>query len=143
MLREKPDILASSLKNGNEFVAANNVQELKNSAKSLFGKGFLTVEMVDKAGKPMKYENGKPKLQVVSKKGEIVVGMKDGVEYVLRFGDSYRGAEEEDNATGDSRYIYAYARVNPGPTRPTRTADCSCTPCRAQEKREPNAQKER
>ena len=62
----------------------------------------------------MKYENGKPKLQVVSKKGEIVVGMKDGVEYVLRFGDSYRGAEEEDNATGDSRYIYAYARVNPG-----------------------------
>ena len=113
-VEKKPDILASSLKNGNEFVAANNVQELKNSAKSLFGKGFLTVEMVDKAGKPMKYENGKPKLQVVSKKGEIVVGMKDGVEYVLRFGDSYRGAEEEDNATGDSRYIYAYARVNPG-----------------------------
>ncbi len=113
-VEKKPQVLASSLKNGNEFVAANNVQELKNSAKSLFGKGFLTVEMVDKAGKPLKYENGKPKLQVVSKKGEIIVGMKDGVEYVLRFGDSYRGTEEEDNATGDSRYIYAYARVNPG-----------------------------
>lgn len=112
-VERKPEVLASSLKNGNEFVAANNVEELKNSAKSLFGKGFLTVEMVDEAGKPMKYENGKPKLQVVSKKGEIVVGMKDGVEYVLRFGDTYRGAEEENNATGDSRYIYAYARANP------------------------------
>ena len=42
--------------------------------------------MAGKDGKPMKYEDEKPKLQVVSKKGEIVVGMKDGVEYVLRFG---------------------------------------------------------
>ena len=89
------------------------MQELKNSAKSLFDKGFLTVEMAGKDGKPMKYEDGKPKLQVVSKKGEIVVGMKDGVEYVLRFGEAYRGPEEDENATGDSRYIYAYARVNP------------------------------
>ncbi|MEE3060643.1 MAG: peptidylprolyl isomerase, partial [Verrucomicrobiota bacterium] len=38
--------------------------------------------------------------------------MKDGVEYVLRFGDIYRGSEEDENATGDSRYIYAFARVN-------------------------------
>ena len=64
-------------------------------------------------GKPLKYENGKPKLKVVSKKGEIVVGMKDGVEYVLRFGDAYRGSEDEANATGESRYIYAFARLNP------------------------------
>ena len=112
-VEKKPAVLASSLREGNEFVAANNVQELKNSAKSLFDKGFLTVEMAGKDGKPMKYEDGKPKLQVVSKKGEIVVGMKDGVEYVLRFGEAYRGPEEEENATGDSRYIYAYARVNP------------------------------
>ena len=112
-VEKKPAVLASSLREGNEFVAANNVQELKNSAKSLFDKGFLTVEMAGKDGKPMKYEDGKPKLQVVSKKGEIVVGMKDGVEYVLRFGEAYRGPEEDENATGDSRYIYAYARVNP------------------------------
>jgi hypothetical protein len=39
--------------------------------------------------------------------------MKDGVEYVLRFGDIYRGPEEDENSTGDSRYIYAFARVNP------------------------------
>ena len=113
MLKENPEILAASLKNGNEFVSANNVEELKNSAKSLFSKGFLTVEMTGPDGKPLKYENGKPKLKVVSKKGEIVVGMKDGVEYVLRFGDAYRGSEDEANATGESRYIYAFARLNP------------------------------
>ena len=112
-VEKKPAVLASSLRSGNEFIAANNVQELKNSAKSLFDKGFLTVEMVGKDGKPLAYQDGKPKLQVVSKKGEVVVGMKDGVEYVLRFGEAYRGSEDDENATGDSRYIYAYARVNP------------------------------
>ena len=45
-------------------------------------------------------------------KGEVLVGMKDGVEYVLRFGETYRGPEDDENSTGDSRYIYAYARVN-------------------------------
>jgi len=49
---------------------------------------------------------------VVSNKGEILVGMKDGVEYVLRFGDTYRGLEDDENSTGNSRYIYAFARVN-------------------------------
>ena len=43
-VERKPET-AASLKNGNEFVSANNVEELKNSAKSLFSKGFLTVEM--------------------------------------------------------------------------------------------------
>jgi len=34
------------------------------------------------------------------------------VEYVLRFGEIYRGPEEDENASGDSRYIYAFTRVN-------------------------------
>ena len=76
----------------------------------MFDKGFLTVEMVGKDG-ALGYQDGKPKLQVVSK-GEVVVGMKDGVEYVLRLA-RHRGSEDDENATGDSRYIYAYARVNP------------------------------
>ena len=67
-VEKKPEVLASSLRNGNEFVAANNIQELKNSAKSLFAKGFLTVEMTGKDGKPLKHNDGKPKLQVVSKR---------------------------------------------------------------------------
>ena len=111
-VEKKPEVLASSLRNGNEFVAANNIQELKNSAKSLFAKGFLTVEMTGKDGKPLKHNDGKPKLQVVSKKGEILVGMKDGVECIAVW-RLYRGPEDEENATGDSRYIYAFARVNP------------------------------
>jgi uncharacterized phage infection (PIP) family protein YhgE len=38
--------------------------------------------------------------------------MESGVEYVLRFGDIYRGTEDDENSSGDSRYIYAFARVN-------------------------------
>ena len=38
--------------------------------------------------------------------------MESGVEYVLRFGEIYRGPEDDENSTGESRYIYAFARVN-------------------------------
>lgn len=85
----------------------NNLKDNKNQAvvQSLQQKGFYTVAVQNPQGQQV------PK--VVSNKGEIIVGMKDGVEYVLRFGDIYRGPEEDENATGDSRYIYAFARVNP------------------------------
>ncbi|HAD21174.1 MAG TPA: hypothetical protein DCF87_03555 [Opitutae bacterium] len=111
-VERKPEILISSLRKGNEFVDANNIQELQSSANSLIQKGFRPVNELDKNGKPLSYPNGKPKLKVVSQKGEVLVGMKDGVEYVLRFGETYRGPEDDENSTGDSRYIYAYARVN-------------------------------
>ncbi|MDA0725757.1 MAG: peptidylprolyl isomerase, partial [Verrucomicrobia bacterium] len=71
---------------------------------SLQSKGFYTIAVKDAAGQQV------PK--IVSNKGEILVGMKDAVEYVLRFGETYRGPEDDENATGDSRYIYAFARVN-------------------------------
>lgn len=111
-VERKPEILISSLRKGSEFVDANNIQELQSSANSLIQKGFRPVNELDKDGNPLSYPNGKPKLKVVSQKGEVLVGMKDGVEYVLRFGETYRGPEEDENSTGDSRYIYAYARVN-------------------------------
>jgi hypothetical protein len=111
-VEKKPDILASSLRKGSEFVDANNIQALQNSANSLIQKGFRPVNELGQDGKPLSYPNGKPKLKVVSQKGEVIVGMKDGVEYVLRFGETYRGPEDDENSTGDSRYIYAYARVN-------------------------------
>ena len=112
-VEKKPDILASSLRKGSEFVHANNIQELQNSANSLIQKGFRPVNEVGQDGKPLSYPNGKPKLKVVSQKGEVIVGMKDGVEYVLRFGETYRGPEDDENSSGNSRYIYAFARVNP------------------------------
>ena len=104
-VESKPDILVNNLKQGNEFFT--NLKDQKNQAvvQSLQQKGFYTVAVQDSQGQQV------PK--VVSNKGEILVGMKDGVEYVLRFGDIYRGSEEDENSTGDSRYIYALARVNP------------------------------
>jgi hypothetical protein len=111
-VEKKPEILASSLRKGSEFVEANNIQALQSTANSLIQKGFRPVNELGQDGKPLSYPNGKPKLKVVSQKGEVLVGMKDGVEYVLRFGETYRGPEDDENSTGDSRYIYAYARVN-------------------------------
>ena len=103
-VESKPAILVDNLKQGNEFFS--NLKDQKNQAvvQSLQQKGFYTVAVQNPQGQQV------PK--VVSNKGEVLVGMKDGVEYVLRFGDIYRGPEEEENATGDSRYIYALARVN-------------------------------
>jgi hypothetical protein len=103
-VESKPAILVSNLKQGNEFF--NNLKDQKNQAvvQSLQQKGFYTVAVQNPQGKQV------PK--VVSNKGEVLVGMKDGVEYVLRFGDIYRGPEEDENSSGDSRYIYAFARVN-------------------------------
>jgi hypothetical protein len=104
-VESKPEILVANLKQGNEFFS--NLKDKKNQAvvQSLQQKGFYTVAVQNPQGQQV------PK--VVSNKGEILVGMKDGVEYVLRFGDIYRGPEEDENSTGDSRYIYAFARVNP------------------------------
>jgi len=104
-VERKPEILVNNLKQGNEFFS--NLQDTKNQAvvQSLQQKGFYTVAVSNPAGQKV------PK--VVSNKGEILVGMKDGVEYVLRFGETYRGPEDDENSTGDSRFIYAFARVNP------------------------------
>ncbi len=103
-VERKPEILINNLKQGNEFFS--NLKDAKNQAvvQSLQQKGFYTVAVKNPAGEVV------PK--VVSNKGEILVGMKDGVEYILRFGETYRGVESDENATGDSRYIYAFARVN-------------------------------
>jgi hypothetical protein len=93
-----------NLKQGNEFFKGLNDPGNRTVVTSLQSKGFYTIAVKNAAGQQV------PK--VVSNKGEILVGMKDAVEYVLRFGETYRGPEDDENATGDSRYIYAYARVN-------------------------------
>ena len=93
-VESKPQILVENLKQGNEFFKGLNDPENRTVVTSLQSKGFYTIAVKDAAGQQV------PK--IVSNKGEILVGMKDAVEYVLRFG----------NATGDSRYIYAFARVN-------------------------------
>jgi hypothetical protein len=103
-VERKPDILVKNLEQGSEFFS--NLRDANNQAvvQSLQQKGFYTIAAKDAAGQTV------PK--VVSNKGEVLVGMESGVEYVLRFGEIYRGPEEDENATGDSRYIYAFARLN-------------------------------
>ena len=103
-VESKPQILVENLKQGNEFFKGLNDPGNRTVVTSLQSKGFYTIAVKDAAGQQV------PK--IVSNKGEILVGMKDAVEYVLRFGENYRGPEDDENATGDSRYIYAYARVN-------------------------------
>ena len=103
-VERKPDILVKNLEQGREFF--NNLRDANNQAvvQSLQQKGFYTIAAKDEAGQTV------PK--IVSNKGEVLVGMESGVEYVLRFGEIYRGPEEDENSSGDSRYIYAFARVN-------------------------------
>ena len=103
-VESKPQILVENLKQGNEFFKGLNDPGNRTVVTSLQSKGFYTIAVKNAAGQQV------PK--IVSNKGEILVGMKDAVEYVLRFGETYRGPEDDENATGDSRYIYAYARVN-------------------------------
>ena len=53
-------------------------------------KGFRPANELGADGKPLSYPNGKTQAQGRLSKGEVLVGMKDGVEYVLRFGEIYR-----------------------------------------------------
>jgi len=103
-VERKPEILVKNLEQGREFFS--NLRDSNNQAvvQSLQQKGFYTIAAQDAAGQTV------PK--VVSNKGEVLVGMESGVEYVLRFGEIYRGPEEDENSSGNSRYIYAFARVN-------------------------------
>ncbi|MBG30718.1 MAG: hypothetical protein CMI31_12055 [Opitutae bacterium] len=103
-VERKPKYLAERLSKGNEFHDVKSLPQLQDIARSLASKGFYVGQS------PM--PGGQVALEVVSNKGEIHVGMKDGVEYVLRFGEVYLGQETDENATGSSRYLYALARLN-------------------------------
>ena len=48
---------------------------------------------------------------MLSVNGEVLVGMKDGVEYVLRFGNVARTQAETDGE-GLNRYLFVLARLN-------------------------------
>ena len=85
-VERKPEILVKNLEQGSEFFS--NLRDANNQAvvQSLQQKGFYTIAAKDAAGQTV------PK--VVSNKGEVLVGMESGVEYVLRFGEIYRGPED-------------------------------------------------
>ena len=49
--------------------------------------------------------------ELLSANGEVHIGMEDGVQYVLRFGEALAGSTDEDSE-GENRYLFAMARVD-------------------------------
>jgi len=108
---QKPEGLSENLR---------DVGELKKdveSLQSLADRGFYPVKVGDR-------------LELVSTEGEVSILMKDGVQYVLRFGQMATGRgdqaedESEDAEEGDeeapgggdvSRYLFVMAEFNPEP----------------------------
>ena len=107
---KKPAGLSAGLKAGTDFL---NDPEARKDLRSL---GFAAI--------PARSGEGQ---EIISSEGEVIVTMKDGVEYVLRFGDlrmdaSAKDADQSPDATaaekakaGDKnvqRYLFAMARFN-------------------------------
>jgi len=62
-------------------------------------RGFYAVSSREKSG-----------TELLNANGELYVGMKEGVQYVLRFGDSVAGTSSESD--GQNRYLLVTARVD-------------------------------
>lgn len=110
-VERKPAGLSGDLKAGADFFADGD------AVNSLKDRGFA----------PTSGEGG---TEILSTEGEVVVGMKDGVEYLLRFGnlqlaegDDNAPAEDKDAAEGNTddnkkkssgvnRYLFVMARFN-------------------------------
>jgi ribosomal protein S19E (S16A) len=81
-VERKPDGLSKDLKANQEF--ANNREALQNLA----ARGFIPVMLGDA-------------FEVLSNEGEVLCQMKDGVEYVLRFGKLVVGSGSEAEKKGE------------------------------------------
>lgn len=107
----KPAGLSADLKAGVDFLDNSDAR------KDLRALGFATVPNRD----------GSAGQELISSEGEVIVTMKDGVEYVLRFGDlrldtSGKDAQHPEGATAEEkakagdknvqRYLFAMARFN-------------------------------
>jgi hypothetical protein len=103
----KPAGLSADLK------AAADITSREEAIKSLARMGFFAAELT------------KGQVEIFSNEGEIRITLKDGVEYVLRFGgiagagsskkdkkDSENG-EKETKSTGVNRYLFVMADYNP------------------------------
>lgn len=103
----KPAGLSADLKAGVDFL---DDAKARSDLRAL---GFATVAARDGSGSQ----------ELISSDGEVIVTMKDGVEYVLRFGDlrldtsgkdAAQSADEQAQASNQNvqRYLFAMARFN-------------------------------
>ncbi len=96
----KPAVLATNLLAGSEFAGELDVE----GVRSLRKKGYWPARMTD---------DNKTAPVILSNQGETRVGMDDGVEYVLRFGEAAaKPGQTDKNATAEGRYIYILARFS-------------------------------
>lgn len=91
-VRRKPKGLGADLKAGESFMKD------REGVEDLFKRGFYPVRI------------GKNDPELLSANGEVHVTVKEGVQYVLRFGESLSGTGEEGE--GQNRYLFAMARVD-------------------------------
>lgn len=92
-VRRKPTGLGADLQAGNEFM------ENQESVTSLMQRGFYPVVIND----------GAPEIRAAN--GEVLIGQKDGVEYILRFGEI--SSVEQDSEEGTiSRYLFVTTRLD-------------------------------
>ncbi|MGA2034908.1 MAG: DUF4340 domain-containing protein [Thermoguttaceae bacterium] len=102
-VRKKPPGLSGDLKAAKDFVKDREARD------SLMSRGFI----------PAQIEQDGP-VEIFSNEGEVRYLMKDGVEYVLRFGavaaDSGGAAKKDKKETtsaGPSRYLFVTTQFNP------------------------------
>ena len=112
----KPQGMSEDLKAGENFM------QNEEALRDLMRRGF-TAAPVTPGGPP----------ELISSDGEVIVTMKNGAEYVLRFGDLVQ-IDDEETAAGDAakndakaaanadktgihRYLFAMARFNEGAVR--------------------------
>lgn len=105
-VNKKPAGLSANLKAGESFM--NDLE----AQLSLIQRGFA----------PTRTETGE--VEILSSEGEVIASMKDGVEYVLRFGNLQLSASEEtpsataagegaaDDQEAVNRYMFVMARFN-------------------------------
>lgn len=109
----KPAGLSANLRAGQDFL------QDEQALQSLVPRGFIPVAI------------GPDEVEILSSEGEVIATMKDGVEYVLRFGElklsrdgeseaakpeELEGTKPDDEETGDeegvNRYLFVMARFN-------------------------------
>ncbi|QDT10071.1 DUF4340 domain-containing protein [Planctomycetes bacterium K23_9] len=103
----KPDGMSANLRASEDFLSDQK------AVASLAGRGFYPVQLTQESG-----------TEILSANGELSVGLKDGVEYVLRFGniaglsqedpdaEAEVGEEGKKSVTGVNRYLLVTTRVN-------------------------------
>jgi hypothetical protein len=112
-VRRKPKGLGADLKAGKGFA------QDEEGIRDLNVRGFYVVSTPS------------GQFDTLSENGEVYVGMKEGVEYVLRFGKTLAGSGDESEE-GENRYLFVTARVDmakfprperePLPERPAKKA---------------------